>query len=252
MAGTWSQTEVAGKLVDVYEPANRSEPSRAILHLHGHGLQTLKDNSVWTAELERHGLLAFCPHGQRSWWLDRVCSEFDPAKSPQEFLLKELIPWMTAGWGVAPGSATQATTIGLTGISMGGQGIFQLAYKYPREFPIAAAISPAIDFHQWHGEGLPLDEMFESKEAARQATAILHIHPLNWPRHQMFVCDPSDELWFDGADRLAMKLSASGVPYEADLKSRAGGHDWSYFNAMAPKIVGFVADRLDQEDRRLF
>ena len=67
--------------------------------------------------------------------------------------------------------------MGLTGISMGGQGVLQLAYRHPRTFPVVAALAPAIDFHQWYGRGLPLDEMFDSREAARQATALLQIHP---------------------------------------------------------------------------
>ena len=89
---------------------------------------------------------------------------------------------------------------------MGGQGALQLAYRYPREFPVVAAISPAIDFHHWYGQGLPLDEMFASREAARQATATLQIHPLGWPRHQLLVCDPEDVDWYEGVDRLVAEI----------------------------------------------
>ena len=86
--------------------------------------------------------------------------------------------------------------------------------------------------------------MFESKEAARQAGVVLNLNPLNWPRHQWFCCDPEDTDWFDGAVRLGMKLSSSGILHDRDLDTSAGGHSWGYFNHMAPTAVDFVARKL--------
>lgn len=236
--GTWTTVEIAGKRADVFEPEGPATEGRAVLHLHGHGLTTLKDNPVFSAELERHGLRAICPHGQRSWWLDVVCREFDPRLTPMQFLHEHVVPYIGERWGAQPPG------VGLTGTSMGGQGVLQLAYRHARDFPVVAAIAPAIDFHNWYGRGLPLDEMFSSREEARQHTTILQIHPLNWPRHQLFVCDPADEEWYESAERLAMKLSASGIAFESDLRTSNGGHSWTYFNHMAPRVIGFVAERL--------
>lgn len=245
IAGTWSQVEIAGKHVDLYEPRQPAVHGRVVLHLHGHGLTTLKDNIAYSAELERHGLRAVCPHGQRSWWTDVVCREFDPATTPLVFLREHVVPYIGQRWGTRPPG------IGLTGISMGGQGVLQLAYRAPREFPVVAAISPAVDFHQWYGAELPLDEMFPDREAARQATVTLQIQPLNWPRHQLLVCDPADEHWFSSAERLASKLSSSGIPFESDFETSNGGHTWEYFETMAAPVLKFVAERLEQESRRV-
>jgi S-formylglutathione hydrolase FrmB len=88
-------------------------------------------------------------------------------------------------------------------------------------------------------------------EAARQDTAPLHIHLLNWPRHQFFSCDPSDYIWWDSADRLRMKLYSLGVPHECDLETTGGGHSFDYYNCMAGKALTFITERLDQERRRL-
>lgn len=244
-AGTWEQVTIDGHPADVYEPAGVVAAGRGVLHLHGHGLETLRGNPVWSAELERHGLRCVCPHGARSWWLDRVCDEFDPQLAPLRFLHDRVVPWMAQRWDVRP------PLIGLTGISMGGQGVLQLAYRFPREFPVVAAIAPAVDFHNWHGRGLPIDAMFATREAARQETALLQIHPLNWPRHQLLLCDPADAEWFESADRLTMKLSSSGIPFESDLTTTHGGHSWDYFNHIAPRVLAFVADRLDKESRRI-
>ncbi len=245
IAGTWSTVTIAGKQADVYDPAKPSPDGLAVLHLHGHGLTTLRDNPVFSAALERHGLPAICPHGQRSWWTDVVCEEFDAGMTPLDFLSEQIIPFITERWNVvSPG-------IGLTGISMGGQGVLQLAYRQARKFPVVAAISPAVDFHNWHGQGLPLDEMFANREAARQATATLQIHPLDWPRHQLLVCDPDDIDWFEGVERLSMKLSSSGIPFDLDIETRAGGHSWDYFHHMADRVIDFVADRLQRVARRI-
>ena len=249
--GTWSRAEIDGKQADVYEPASAAASGGVVLFLHGHSQDTLADgadadgkSAAFTAELERHGLRALCPEGRRSWWLDVICSEFDAQVTPLVFLRDRVVPYIAARWNVRP------PMIALLGISMGGQGALQLAYRHARDFPVVAAISPAVDFHNLYGSGLALDEMFGNREAARQQTVTLQLHPMSWPRHQLFVCDPADDDWFEGVERLAMKLRSLGVPFESDLKTSAGGHSWDYYNAMAPEVIGFIAERLEQETRR--
>ncbi|MFM8221762.1 MAG: alpha/beta hydrolase-fold protein, partial [Planctomycetaceae bacterium] len=136
-------------------------------------------------------------------------------------------------------------------VIMGGQGALKLAYQQPALFPVVAALAPAIDFHLWVGKGYPLDDLYETAEEARQETATVLIHPLNWPRHQWLGCDPGDQEWFDGVERLAGKLSSTGIPFESDLSTRAGGHSWDYFNHLAPTVVEFLTTRLEQERNRL-
>ena len=234
----WRTVEIGGRPADVFEPAARRDETVALLFLHGHSEQTIRNNDAFTRILEDSGLPTVCPHGRRSWWLDRVCREFDESITPMHYLRTAVIPWMTATWGVEP------PRIGLCGNSMGGQGALQLAYREARRFPVVAAISPAVDFHAWYGRDLPLDEMFSSAEQARQETATLNLHPLNWPRHQMFVCDPTDADWFEGCERLASKLASMGIPFERDLETEAGGHSWEYFESQAERVIGFVAEKL--------
>jgi S-formylglutathione hydrolase len=139
----------------------------------------------------------------------------------------------------------------LFGTSMGGQGALRLAFKHPDLFPTVAAIAPAIEYHEYYGQGNALDEMYESKEQARQDTAILHVHPSHFPPHLFFCCDPADTEWHRGADRLHEKLTALGVGHECDLTTQAGGHSWDYYNAVADRVVRFLHAGLDQESRRL-
>jgi esterase/lipase superfamily enzyme len=243
MSGTWTAETIAGKRADVYEPPH--PPRFGVLHLHGVGLETLRDNPAFTRLFQELNLACVCPHGQRSWWADRVCPEFDPQVTPERYLLESVLPFFQQRWGLAP------RTVGVQGISMGGQGALRLAFKYPRLFPVVAAISAAIDYHEWYGQGTPLDEMYDSKEQCRQDTAILHIHPSEYPPHLFFCIDPDDGQWFRGNDRLHEKLNALGIPHEIDFTTRAGGHSWDYFNHMAERVERFVHAGLERESRRL-
>lgn len=235
MGAGWERIEIDGGAADVFEPPQPCAEHNALLFLHDFDAQTLKESAVFTAELARRGLRTVCPIAARSWWTTAPCPDFNPQTSPLQFLRERAVAFFEERW------ETATPEIDLLGIGMGGQGALQLAYRWPREFPVVAAIAPAVDFHLWHGYGLNLDRMFPSKEAARQQTVTLHIHPLNWPKHQYFCCDPRDEYWFEGADRLAMKLSSMGIPFERDLTTSAGGHTWPYFEHMASAAFAFLA-----------
>ncbi len=241
----WSEVEISGKRADVFEPAQPARNGHVVLHLHGYEQETLRSSRPFSAELDRHGLRAICPHGEGCWWTESICRDFDPAVSPLGFIRENVGRYIREHWMM------QAPHVAVTGIGFGGQGALQLAYRYPNEFPVVAAISPAIDFHNWYGRGLTLDEMFANREAARQQTATLHVRPLNWPRHQLIVCDPLDGEWMESCERLTSKLFSSGIPFEADLKTTGGGHCWEYFETMAKPVMQFIAGRLNQELLRL-
>ncbi len=93
--------------------------------------------------------------------------------------------------------------------------------------------------------------MYTSKEQCRQDTALMHIHPSNWPPHLFFAIDPEDVDWFRGNDRLHEKLTALGVPHTIDFTTSAGGHTWEYFNRMAEPTMRFLIEGLEKESRRL-
>ena len=240
----WQTVSCDDHPLQVFMPIHSEPPIGCVLFLHGHGRQFLSDNHVFTELLQQHNLTAVCPDGQRSWWMNRLCSEFSTQISPQDWLLESLVPWITQRFDITP------PHIAVMGVSMGGQGALQLSFRDASRFPVVAAIAPAIDFHQLYGHGLPLDEMYESLEDARQETVVLNLHPLAWPRHQWFCCDPDDADWFDGAVRLGMKLSSSGILHERDLETRAGGHTWDYFNTMAPAAFEHVVNGLAAYERQ--
>jgi len=227
----WTNIDLAGKPAERFLPD--SGPSRhTIVFLHGYDGVGLTQNPAFTQEFERQQLDVICPLGPRCWWSAVIAPTFDPLISPIEFLARE-IP-----------ALSERTKFGVCGIEMGGQGALQLAYRHARLFPVVAAISPKIDFEDWHGHGTSLDDLFPDREAARQATATLHIHPLDWPRHQLLLCDAADLYCRDGIEILASKLSSSGIPFESDFRTTHGGYGWNYANAMAGKVVTYLAEKL--------
>lgn len=233
--GTWSTESLDSRRVDVFRPGGTA--AGTVLFLHGHGRVFLNENETFTDLLNEFRLQMICPDGGQSWWSHKICRQFSETLSAQDWLLQTVVPWIDEQFQT-PGP------VALCGVSMGGQGALQLAYRHARQFPVVAAIAPAVDFHQLYGQGLPLDSMYESAEDARQDTVVLNLHPLAWPRRQWFCCDPTDTDWFDGCSRLSMKLSSSGIPHEYDLTTSGGGHSWDYFNRMARGALSHIATSL--------
>ena len=181
--GTWITEIVAGHPCELFQPARRNPNGYVVLYLHGVHQSGLQQQRPFIEQFERYGLCVVAPQTRRSWWVDRVCPEFDPNISAQQHVLRNVLPFIRERCGTEP------PRIALLGTSMGGQGALRFAYLFPQLFPVVAAISPAIDFQKRvdeAAEGDPLLDMYDDPEAARQDTAILHIHPLNWPRNQFF------------------------------------------------------------------
>lgn len=247
--GQWSQVEVAGHRCEVFEPAVPNEHGYVVLYLHGVHLGRLSEHDAYTSLLARHGLRAIAPFTARSWWTDRICREFDPNITAARYVTDQIVPYIGQRWDIRP------PRIALFGTSMGGQGALRLSFKHPNTFPVVAALSPAIDYQlcyeDYHGDYDTLREMYVDAEAARQDTATLHVHPLNWPRNIFFACDPYDWPWIDSAQKLQMKLYALGIPHETELAIEGGGHGFGYYNLMAERVMQFLLARLEHERLRV-
>jgi pimeloyl-ACP methyl ester carboxylesterase len=242
-AGRWSQVEIAGHLADIYEPPTPSPQGFAAIYLHGVHQKPL--TGAFCRMFDRFGWRVCCPRSKRSWWTDKICSEFDPTITAEKYVLTKVLPWMAETWQARP------PRIGIFGTSMGGQGALRMAFKHPDKLPVVAAISPAIDYQLAYDDYETIPEMYPEPEAVRQDTATLHVHPLNWPRNLWFCCDPADERWHESSDRLHMKLYSLGIPHEFDLETTGGGHSWAYYDLMSGPALEFIAARLEQERLRL-
>ena len=242
MAGTWQQIEIAGKRAQMFDLGRA--PRFGILYLHDFANTILHDDLHFAELFERYSFACICPEGKRCWWVDRICAEFDDVISPERYLLDSVLSEIEARWSLRP------PAIGLLGYEMGGQGALRMAFKYPQRFPAVAAITPAIEYHEWYYRDTPIMDMYTSKEQCRQDTAPMHVHPTNFPPHIYFSCDPAEREWFRGADRLHEKLAALGITHQCDLKTSIGG-GWPYFEKMAEPALRFLSAGLEKESRRL-
>lgn len=245
--GSWRRIDIAGRPAEVYEPPARNPHGYAVVYLHDLDLGSLREKSAFCRELSRHGLPAVAPLAGRSWWSDKICDEFDLQLTAERHVVENVASYAASQWGAAP------PRLALLGIGMGGQGALRLAFKHPNRFPICAAIAPTIDYQHsfYDDEEGTLPRMYADPEAARQDTATLHVHPLNWPRNIFFAADPADPRWHESAEKLRMKLSALGIPYDCEMEASAGGRMADYETLMAPQAIGFIAERLERERLRV-
>ncbi len=218
----WSTPSVSctGGLIILTDPGWSPEAARAAVVLNR----------------EASSLLVAIP-AVRSWWIDRPDPRFPESASPLAFVGQSLAECMKA-------RLPETARIAILGVGLGGQGALQSAYRFPHLLPIVAAVAPAIDFHRLYDSAPQLQSWFESSEQARQETATLRLHPLNWPPHQWFACARGD--WrFDGCERLASKLTSIGIPFEADLVS-SGPDPEAYVQSQIARALDFVVARLKE------
>ena len=240
----WKSATIAGKRADLFTPSQSSPRFGRSICIAPVNNRSRTNRHIPSCS-KNWGLAASArtatPHGGP---IESVAS-FDPTMTAERFIVECVAPEAVDAWQLC------AAQIGVFGISMGGQGALRIAFKHSALFPVVAGIASAIDYHQYYGQGTPLDEMYASKEQVRQDTALMHIHPSEQPRHIFFCCDPDDSEWFRGNDRLHEKLMALGVAHECDLETRAGGHTWQYYDHVAERVLRFLVAALEQESRRL-
>lgn len=201
----WNEITLADCPLDIFDPPD-PVPGTALLILPEWG-QHAHEEPILTEELEHRRLRAIAPFGM-TWWLDQIEPSFSADITPLELIGSHVIPWIETEWGVEP------PRIRLLGWGVGGQGVLQWAFRHPHDFPHLASIDAAIDFHELHGGDPFITELFPNREAARQQTALLRLHPAGWPRRMLLLADSSG-YWFDSVDRLEMKLRSTGIPVDA-------------------------------------
>ena len=232
MMNGWSMRLLGGMPAEVFAPPV-ARPAATVLFLPGHQQRPAESGGL-TAALRRLQTAAVCPIVEHCWWLDRKEPAFDADRTPLEFLRGQVLPFLREQFDA------DMPEVRLLGAGSGGQGALRLAYLFPREFPTVAAIDPAIDLHLLYGQGSSLDELFPNREAVRQATVTLRLHPLAWPPRQWLAADPAG-VWFDGSERLAMKLQSIGIPVQTDFARSADGDPDAYFEQTVDAALAYLA-----------
>lgn len=242
----WHDWDVAGLSCSVYQPHNVNEHGFTLIYLHDQDERGLTGRTQYESQFEAHGFRVIVPHCGRCWWSDRDTSRFQHhGATAEHFVTQTLLAAIQDRFDIQP------PQLGLFGIGMGGQGALRTSYRHPNKFPVVVGVAADLDFHTRIKQGDEvLFEMYGDTESARQDTPILHIHPLNWPRHQFFCANPDDSRTFESADRLRMKMSSIGIMFECDIETKPA-KGINYADHMAEKAIGFLAERLNKERLRI-
>src|SRR6476620_11517098 len=90
MLSGWTRHEIAGKPADVFDPGPGALPF-ALIWLHDESGDTPATDPTVTTQLDAHRLGCVAPHGGRSWWVDRVCPEFDGELTAERFVREHVL-----------------------------------------------------------------------------------------------------------------------------------------------------------------
>ena len=246
MAG-WSRLNLGDRPVERYDPSGSTR--RVVLFLHAHPATTLSAPhliDIASATLERLNLACVAPIAGPTWWGDRADSEINPAFIPAQFVRDTVLPWIRSTWSGA--------IIGLAGIEMGGRGALTLAFQEPERFPVVASLRGAIELDQHYRQADRYPELlrlYSSAQKCRQDSPLFHIRPDMYPDKIWLACDPRDEDWARGNDRLDEKLNALGIAHQVDLTTSARGDPEAYDALMVPRMLEFLASAMTSQGRRL-
>ncbi len=229
----WTRHTVANTQVDTFEPPRPR--SYLLVWLHDIDCRSPALHPQLTAEFLKRRLRCISPDTGPTWWVNRQHPTFDQNLTPEEFLREQIIIPQTKKLPAG------GRSLALAGAGMGGHGSLRFAFRYPNLAPVVGSLDGQLDFQDHYGRGNVLDELYPSREHCRQDSAILHIHPSNWPTQIWFGCSPSSSA-LRGNDRLHEKLQALGVPHQAELETTS---------ANLVSLLDFLCAALDRESRRL-
>src|SRR5262245_29267379 len=139
MLPLWQRIDIAGKPADVFDPPDALP--FALLWLHDEDGRTPATDPATTAELRAKRLRCVAPHAARSWWVDRVCPEFDTQLTAERHILDNVVPWVGSHLRIPKGADHE---LAVAGIGMGGQGAVRLGFRYPARFPVVASLDGAF------------------------------------------------------------------------------------------------------------
>jgi S-formylglutathione hydrolase FrmB len=176
--------------------------------------------------------------GFNTWYFD---SPVNPEVKWQQFLTKELIPFVDASYRTIAKREGRA----ITGLSMGGHGSFYTAFRHPELFIAAGSTSGGVDFRSWPDNwdiAAMLGKKSEHEKNWDEGVVINNLNAL--PKAKMalyFDCGVND--FFLEVNR-ALDKKMTDMKIVHSYEEFPGGHTQDYWGRSLPKHVEYFSKHL--------
>ena len=173
-----------------------------------------------------------------TWYFD---SPVNPEVKWQQFLIKELIPFVDAKYR----SIAKREGRAITGMSMGGHGAFYTAFRHPQMFIAAGSTSGGVDLRPWPDNwdiAAVLGKKSEHEKNWDDNVVINNLDAL--PKAKMaiyFDCGTAD-FFLDVNRALDKKMTDMKVSHT--YEEFPGGHTQDFWARSFPKHVEFFSKHL--------
>ena len=173
-----------------------------------------------------------------TWYFD---SPVNPEVKWQQFLIKELIPFVDAKYR----SIAKREGRAITGMSMGGHGAFYTAFRHPQMFIAAGSTSGGVDLRPWPDNwdiAAVLGKKSEHEKNWDDNVVINNLDAL--PKAKMaiyFDCGTAD-FFLDVNRALDKKMTNMKVSHT--YEEFPGGHTQDFWARSFPKHVEFFSKHL--------
>ncbi len=171
-----------------------------------------------------YGMILVMPDGQDSWYWD---SPINPKMQMETFIIHELIPYIDTHYPTINKRQQRA----IAGLSMGGQGAFWLAGRYPELFGSAAAISGGVDIRhfkaRWGMKKL-LGDPIRYKDNWETHTVANMIQEFKDAKLNLSIDCGTDDFFYEVNANLHKAFLEAQIPH--DYTARPGGHTFEYWN----------------------
>ena len=176
--------------------------------------------------------------GVNTWYFD---SPVNPEVKWQQFLIKELIPFVDASYRTIAKREGRA----ITGLSMGGHGSFYTAFRHPQFFIAAGSTSGGVDFRPWPDNWDIAAMLGKKTEHEKNWDDNVVINNLNaLPKTKMAIC------FYCGVNDFFLEVNRALDKKMTDMKivhsyeEFPGGHTQDYWGRSLPKHVEFFSKHL--------
>lgn len=215
---------------------NTKFPVLYLLHGAGGDFSNWIKKAPFLPELaSRYGMIIVCPDGAtHSWYWD---APLDSTSRYETYMTQELLPYVDKNYRTVASREGR----GITGLSMGGQGSFYLAFRHLDLYGACASMSGGVDIQSfpasWQMEKL-LGSQAENPERWAEHSIMNQLYRLKPTSIKILFDCGTDDFFYPVNKRLHELMEYRRI--EHDFISRPGNHSWPYWtNSIKFQLVFF-------------